>query len=169
MMHKLSIKLLIICLILFIMLLSGRTVIAQQPIPKITIGVDKSKNPGDVAITLQIIALLTILSLAPTILITMTSFTRIIVVLNFLRQASGTQSMPPTQLIIGLALFLTFFVMAPVINQINDKALQPYLKEEISQKQALKEAINPIKKFMLNQTRQKDIALFIKLGKMLLG
>jgi flagellar biosynthesis protein FliP len=139
---------------------------AQQILPKITVGVDQAKNPNDVAVTLQIIALLTILSLAPAILITMTSFTRIIVILNFLRQAIGTQSMPPTPLITGLSLFLTFFIMAPVFETINTNALQPYMKEQISSKQAFDEAIRPIQKFMLNQTRQKDIGLFVKVAKL---
>lgn len=141
-------------------------VFAQQPIPKVSIAVGKSTNPEDVAVTLQIIILLTILSLAPTILITMTCFTRIIVVLNFLRQASGTQQMPPGQLIIGLSLFLTFFIMTPVINRINDNALQPYLKERITQQQAVDEAVRPIRKFMLAQTREKDLGLFFKLAKL---
>ena len=155
----------IVFFILFMLLLCSKMSVAQQVIPKVTISVDKASKPDDVAVTLQIIALLTILTLAPAILITMTSFTRIIVVLNFLRQASGTQTMPPNQLIIGLSLFLTFYVMAPVFNHINDRALQPYLKEQITQKQAMSEAVKPLKKFMLNQTRHKDIALFLKLGK----
>lgn len=165
-MNKLNIKLSIIILLVFICGIGLGSAFAQQPLPKLTIGLDQSTNPKDFAVTLQIIVLLTILSLAPTILITMTSFTRIIVVLNFLRQAIGTQSMPPNQLVIGLSLFLTFFVMSPVFTKINESALQPYLKEEITQKQALGEAMKPIKKFMLVQTREKDIALFLKLAKM---
>ncbi len=156
----------ILIFIILLLLMGAKLLTAQQAIPKLTIGVDKATNPGDVAVTLQIIALLTILTLAPAILITMTSFTRIIVILNFLRQASGTQSMPPNQLVIGLSLFLTFFIMSPIFKQINDQALQPYLKEEITQKQAFKTAVDPVKKFMLKQTRQKDIALFMKLAKL---
>ncbi|MDZ7262345.1 MAG: flagellar type III secretion system pore protein FliP [candidate division KSB1 bacterium] len=140
--------------------------LAQQPLPKVTIGVEKATKPEDVAVTLQILLLLTILSLAPALVIMMTSFTRIIVVFHFLRQALGTQQMPPNQLMIGLALFLTFFIMTPVWKDINDKALQPYLHEEISQKAAFQEAIKPLREFMLRQVRQKDLALFVKLAKM---
>jgi flagellar biosynthetic protein FliP len=137
-----------------------------QPIPKITIGVDRAKSPNDVAVTLQILLLLTILSLAPAILIMMTSFTRIIVVFHFLRQALGTQQMPPNQLIIGLALFLTLFVMSPVWEKINQEAVQPYLKEQISMEVALKNGVAPLRAFMLRQTRDKDIGLFVRLSKM---
>jgi flagellar biosynthesis protein FliP len=155
-----------IVLLILLLLVNCQSALAQNPIPKITLGIDKATNPSDVALTLQIVALLTILSLAPAILITMTSFTRIVIVLNFMRQATGTQMMPPNQVIISLALFLTFFIMSPVIDQINTNALQPYLKEQISQKQALDETMKPMKKFMLAQTRQKDLALFVKIAKM---
>ena len=137
----------------------------QQPIPKITLGIEKSSKPQDVAVTLQILLLLTILSIAPAILIMMTSFTRIVVVFHFLRQAIGLQQMPPNQLVIGLSLFLTFFVMNPVLKQINDQALQPYLREEISQDVALKKAVTPLREFMLRQTREKDLALFVKMAR----
>jgi len=93
----------------------------------------------------------------------MTSFSRFVIVLSFLRQAMGTQQTPPTQVLIGLALFLTFFVMSPVLSEINDKALQPYLNEEITQSKALEIAQTPIKTFMLRQTREKDLALFINM------
>lgn len=158
-------KVMVMILLVGLLIIGSSQLHAQQPLPKVTIGVDSSKNPKDIAVTLQIIALLTILSLAPAILITMTSFTRVIVILNFLRQATGTQTMPPSQLIIGLSLFLTFFIMSPVLSRINERALQPYLKEQLSQKDAIKEATEPIKKFMFAQTRQKDIALFVKLAK----
>ncbi|MBN2008084.1 flagellar type III secretion system pore protein FliP [candidate division KSB1 bacterium] len=155
-----------IIMLVVVLVMLGGSALAQQPIPKLTIGVDQANSPKDVAVTLQIVALMTILSLAPAILITMTSFTRIIVILNFLRQASGTQAMPPTQLIIGLSLFLTFFIMGPVFENINTNALQPYLKEEITARKAFDEAVQPLKKFMLNQTREKDIALFFKIAKL---
>lgn len=135
------------------------------PIPKITIDIAKSAKPSDVSNTLQILLLLTILTLAPSIMIMMTSFTRIIIVLHFLRQALGTQQMPPSQILIGLSLFLTFFVMSPVIKDINNNALQPYLAEKITQKQALQNAIKPLRKFMLRQTKKKDLALFVSLAK----
>ncbi len=134
------------------------------PIPTISIGVGESTNPSDLVKTLQIVFLLTILTLAPSILVLMTSFTRIVIVLHFLRQALGTQQMPPSQVVVGLSLFLTFFVMSPVIKQINNTALQPYLKKEISQKDAFNKALIPLRKFMLKQTRKKDLALFISLS-----
>jgi flagellar biosynthetic protein FliP len=137
---------------------------AAQSIPKLTIGVQNASEPQDVVVTIQILALLTFLVLAPALLLMMTSFTRIIVVLHFLRQALGTQQTPPSQLLIGLALFLTFFIMGPALTQINDKALQPYLAKEISQKQALQEAAIPMKTFMLKQTREQDLGLFFRLG-----
>lgn len=115
---------------------------------------------------LQIVLLLTALSVIPMVLILMTSFTRIIVVLSFVRNALGTQQLPPNQLLIGLALILTFFVMAPTWNQVNTEALQPYLKKQISQTEALQKAEEPIRTFMFKQTRQKDLELFVGLAKM---
>ncbi|PJK17049.1 flagellar biosynthetic protein FliP [Chryseomicrobium excrementi] len=126
-------------------------------IPGISVG---SEATGDVSTTLQLLVLLTILSLAPAILIMLTSFTRIIIVLSFVRTGLGTQSMPPNQVLIGLALFLTFFVMSPVLTEINEEALQPYLAEEITQQEALETAASPIKAFMAEHTREKDLALF---------
>lgn len=128
-------------------------------IPGIDFG---SESPEDVGVTLQLLALMTILSLAPAILILMTSFTRIIIVLSFVRTGLGTQSMPPNQVLVGLALFLTFFIMAPVFTEINDTALQPYLEGESTQEEALDTAIMPIKRFMAEHTREKDLALFFK-------
>jgi flagellar biosynthetic protein FliP len=137
-----------------------------QALPKITIGLDRAQKPGDVAVTLQIILLLTVLSLVPAIVVMMTSFTRIVIVFTFLKQGLGTQQAPPAQVIIGLALFLTFFIMAPVGQQINDQALQPYLKGTMPQSEAYKRAVEPLKDFMLRQTREKDLALFVGLAKM---
>ncbi|MBI2881376.1 MAG: flagellar type III secretion system pore protein FliP [Candidatus Tectomicrobia bacterium] len=131
------------------------------PIPRVSVGIDAAKSPGEVALSLQILLLLTVLSLAPAILIMMTSFARIVVVLSFVRQALGTQQMPPNQVLIGLALFLTFFVMAPVGQQINAQALQPYLNKEITQSEALEKAAQPLREFMYGQTREKDLALFV--------
>ena len=113
---------------------------------------------------MQIIFLLTILSLAPSILIMMTSFTRIVVVLSFLRTAIGTQQMPPNQLIVGLSLFLTFFIMAPVWERVNDDAIQPLIEDEIPYQEALDKGMEPIREFMLKQTRQKDMALFVRMA-----
>jgi len=134
----------------------------QMTLPKISFEFDEAKEPGDVAVSLQILAMMTILSLAPAIIILMTSFTRIVVIFHFIRQALGTQQMPSNQILVGLALFLTFFIMTPVWQQVNDNALQPYLNEEISDKDAYKVAIEPVRKFMLNLTREKDIALFMR-------
>ncbi len=116
-------------------------------------------------LSLQLFLVLTVLSLAPAILITMTSFTRIIVVLSFVRNALGTQQVPPNQVLIGLALFLSFFVMAPTWQQVNKDALQPYLKQQITQDQAIKQAEEPLRSFMIKQTREKDLALFVELAK----
>lgn len=137
--------------------------LAQSALPKLTIGVDKSNNPSDLVPTLQIVFLLTILSLAPSILVMMTAFTRIIVVFHFLRQSLSTQTVPSNQILVGLALFLTFFIMRPVLTEINNNALQPYLKKEITQDEALEKAKNPIRDFMLKQTREKDLKLFLDL------
>ena len=133
------------------------------PIPTIQFGVEDAGEPDTLSTALQVMFLLTILTLAPSILILMTSFSRFVIVLSFLRQAMGTQQTPPTQVLVGLALFLTFFVMSPVLTEINDKALQPYLNEEITQGKALEIAQTPIKTFMLRQTREKDLALFINM------
>ena len=134
-------------------------------LPSFRFGIEKGGDPGDVSVLLQIVFLLTVLTLAPAILILTTSFTRLAVVFSFLRQAVGTQQTPSNQIIAGLALFLTFFIMMPIWQKINNNALQPYLHEEISQEVALKEAINPIRNFMFKQTREKDLALFIKMAK----
>ncbi len=133
-------------------------------IPKIDIGLTPSTKPSDVVTTLQVLLLLTILTLLPSIVVMMTSFTRIIIVLHFLRQALGTQQMPPTQILIGLALFMTFYIMTPVLQEINSNALQPYIKEEISQSEALARSEKPIRQFMLKQTKEKDLALFVSLN-----
>ena len=138
----------------------------NMPIPSFNFGVGEAQSPKDVALSLQIIFLLTILTLAPSILMMMTSFTRIIIVLSLTRNALGTQQMPPSQVLAGIALFLTFFVMAPVFKEVNEKALQPYLNEELTHVEALKAAEQPMREFMFRQTRKKDLALFINLARM---
>jgi len=135
-------------------------------IPKIKIEIGGEGTQQDVGLALQILFLLTILSLAPAFVIMMTSFTRIIVILSLLRSALSLRQLPPNQILIGLALFLTFFVMAPTWMQVKDKALQPYLEGKITQQQAWEEGIKPVREFMLHQTRKKDLSLFIKLAKM---
>ncbi|RMF52619.1 MAG: flagellar biosynthetic protein FliP [Bacteroidetes bacterium] len=118
----------------------------------------------DFALPIQLLLLLTVLSLAPSIIILMTCFTRLVVVFGILRQALGTQQSPPTQVIIGLALFLTLFIMYPVFQTVHDRALQPYLAGEIGQREALDRAAVPMKQFMLAQTREKDLMLFMDLA-----
>jgi flagellar biosynthetic protein FliP len=136
---------------------------AQNILPKITMGLEKASAPSDFVLTMQIVFLITILSLAPSILIMMTSFTRLVVVFHFLRSALSTQTVPSNQILIGLALFISVFIMKPVITEINDTALRPYLNEEITQEEAVEIAAIPIKSFMLDQTRERDIGLFLQL------
>jgi flagellar biosynthetic protein FliP len=134
------------------------------PIPKLSINVDKTDKSADYVLTLQILVVMTVLTLAPSILIMMTCFTRIIIVFHFLKQALGTTTQPPNQLITGLALFLTFFVMQPVFNEANNNGIQPYMREEINQEQAVDNIIKPFREFMLKHTRESDLGLFIKLS-----
>jgi len=118
--------------------------------------------PDTVSTSVKLLLLLTVFSIAPGILIMMTCFTRIIIVLSFVRTSLGTQQMPPNQVLIGLALFLTFFIMAPTFKQVNDQALQPLFSEKINLEQAYERASVPLKEFMSEHTRQKDLALFLK-------
>jgi flagellar biosynthetic protein FliP len=134
--------------------------------PFFSIGLDNATQPEAPTVVLQIFLLMTVLSLAPAILIMVTSFTRIVIVLSLLRRALGTMQMPPNQVMIGLALFLTFFIMAPVWNKINGSALQPYLDKKIGHQQALQNAAAPLRDFMFKQTREKDLALFVDIAKL---
>jgi flagellar biosynthetic protein FliP len=133
-------------------------------IPMISIAMDKAKGPEDVSVVIQIFAALTLLSIAPAILIMLTSFTRFIIVFSLLRQAMGTQQMPPNQILVGLAMFLTFYVMTPVWQDVNQNAVQPYLEKKISSEQAINTALTPIRKFMYKQIREKDLAFFIEIA-----
>ncbi|MBU5638615.1 flagellar type III secretion system pore protein FliP [Geomonas sp. Red69] len=135
-------------------------------LPTVSLGVGKVSKPADVSVVLQIFFVMTIISLAPSLLMMTTSFTRIVVVLSFLRSALGTQQAPSNQIVVGLSLFLTFFIMAPVWQQVNTQALQPYKAQTISQEEALKRGVAPLRKFMLSQVREKDLALFINLSKL---
>lgn len=155
---------LLVCLLIFFLFL-GRTTSYGQPdtiIPGLQLNIEGATGPEQTANTLQLLALLTVLSLAPAILIMVTSFTRIIIVLSFVRNAIATQQTPPTQVLIGLALFLTFFIMSPIATEINETALQPYLNEEIGQAEAIDKAMEPLREFMFRQTREKDLGLFIE-------
>lgn len=128
-------------------------------LPTITFGVEDANTPQQVSTGLQVLFLLTILSIAPGIILMTTCFTRIVIVLAFVRQAMGTQNMPPTQVIIGLAMFLSFFIMSPTLNVINDKALQPYLNEQIPQEEALSLALAPMRDFMFSQVKENELSL----------
>ena len=137
------------------------TDLSAQFVPRITIGVDEATSPAEVANSLQILFLLTVLSIAPSILILMTCFTRITIVLSFVRKALGTNQEPSNQILVSLALFLTFFVMAPIFKTINDNALQPYLQGHLTHGEFFEQGIQPLREFMLHQTRQKDLALML--------
>lgn len=154
-------------IIAFIFVIIIPTVIFAEktvPIPKIGLDIGTSDNPKDVSSSIQILLLLTVLSLAPSILMMMTSFTRIVIILSFLRNALGTQQMPPNQVLIGLALFLTLFIMAPVGKEINDNAYGPYSKGEITQQAAIDKSSAIIKNFMYKYIYEKDLALFVSLS-----
>lgn len=135
-----------------------------QDSPGLTVNMGPTSGPAQVSMVLQILVLMTILTMAPAILLMTTSFIRIVVVLSFLRQAMGTQQMPPNQIIIGLAMFLTFFIMSPVFIQINETALQPYLQEQIEQKAAIQLAVTPLRDFMFAQVREADLKLMIEIA-----
>jgi flagellar biosynthetic protein FliP len=137
----------------------------RMPIPKIAFDIEEAGSPKDVALSLQVLFLLTILTLAPSIILMTTAFTRVVIVLDFVKRALSLQQMPPNQVIVGLSLFLTFFIMAPTFTEINDTALQPYLNGKINNTQFFDKGMKPLRGFMFRQTREKDIALFIKLAK----
>jgi len=155
--------------VLALLVLIGTDALAQQPgaalpLPTVTIGVQQTQSPKEFTTALQILLVLTVLALAPSILVMMTCFTRIVVVFYFMKQALGTQAQPPAQLLVGLALFLTFFVMQPVLDRANREGLQPYLRQEISQDVAVTRMIQPFREFMLRHTREEDLRLFVKLS-----
>jgi len=160
-------RLIFICVTLLLVLFTCKILFAAEvlTIPKVDLNISPSKSPKDVAATLQILILLTVLTLAPAILIMMTSFTRIVIVLSFLRQALGSQQIPSNQILIGLALFMTFFIMKPTGDEINTKAWLPYVDNKLTLEESLQEGIKPVRKFMFKQTREKDLALFIFLSK----
>ncbi|MDK9698985.1 MAG: flagellar type III secretion system pore protein FliP [bacterium] len=134
-------------------------------LPKFTVGVERAKDAGDLSVTLQILLLMTVLSIAPSILVMMTSFTRILIVFHFLRQAMGTPQMPPNQIIIGLALFVTFFIMNPTMDRIYKDAWVPYKEKRISTTESYEKAVVPLREFMLKNTREKDLQTFVKLDR----
>ncbi|MBU1052886.1 MAG: flagellar type III secretion system pore protein FliP [Proteobacteria bacterium] len=153
-------------IVAMLLILGAKSVAAADiALPSLLIGVESADNPEQVSVLIQILFLLTVLSLAPAILIMMTPFTRLAIVFSFLRQSIGTQQTPSNQIIAGLSMFLTFFIMMPQWQEINNNALQPYLEKRISQETAIKEAMLPIRKFMFKQTREKDLAIFVKMSK----
>ncbi len=139
---------------------------ATFPIPRIQVGVEPAETPTEIAQSLQILILLTVISLAPAILIMTTSFIRIVIVLSFTRTAIGTNQMPPNQVMIGLALFLTVFTMMPTWSKVNTETLQPFLKGQITQETAFVRGMGPIRQFMFKQTRTKDLKLFVQAARL---
>lgn len=153
----------IISFLLFILL--DANIILAQPlqIPPLQLDINSPEFSSELTIPLQIMLLLTLLSFLPAMVIAMTSFVRIVVVLSLLRQALGIQQIPPNPVLIGLALFMTFFIMRPVGEDINTHALQPYIRSEINIETALKETLIPLRKFMLRQTNEEDLGLFLSI------
>lgn len=138
---------------------------ANVTIPKIDFSIEQSSSPTDLVSSLQILIILTVLTLAPSIIIMTTSFVRIIVVFHFIRQAIGLQQMPPNQVLVGMSLILTFFIMQPTITEVVDKGINPYINREIGQEEFFTNIQNPLKAFMLKQTKEKDLELFLKASK----
>jgi flagellar biosynthetic protein FliP len=132
--------------------------------PLFSLSINDTDNPDDLAPALRVVALITILTFAPAILLLMSSFTRILIVLSFLRQAIGVPTMPPNQVLVGLALFMSYFVMAPTLEHVYATAAKPYMEKQISAEVAAEKASLPIKTFMLKQTRSEDLKLFYRLG-----
>ncbi|MDH3346570.1 MAG: flagellar type III secretion system pore protein FliP [Desulfobulbaceae bacterium] len=147
-------------IILLLLLFTTSDAIAVN-LPTLSLSVKDATKPAEISKVLQILFLFTILSVAPAILLMTTAFTRIVIVLGFVRQAMGTQNMPPNQVLVGLALFLTFFVMSPVINTINDNAFQPYMKEDITQQEALERSVGAMREFMFSQVRESELQLLV--------
>ncbi len=161
-------KRIIFFLILVVLLLDITSLFSAPvrfPIPKVTIDVGSSTKPSDVSLTLEILVLLTILTLAPAIIMMVTSFIRVVIVFSFISRALATQQMPPAQVVVGLSLFLTFFIMSPVLKDINDNGLQPYLNEQIDVGTFYKESIKPLREFMFKYVSDRDVALFLHVGK----
>lgn len=152
-------------LMLYCLLFLASSAYAQPlPLPRLNIDVGTTSEPGEIVGSLQLLLILTVLTLVPAFLALMTSFTRIVVVLSFVRNALTTQQTPPNQVIIGLALFLTVFIMAPVFRQVNETAVRPFTAGEITQEEALAAGAVPLREFMFRQTREKDLALFVNIA-----
>jgi flagellar biosynthetic protein FliP len=132
---------------------------------RLNIGLEGANRPGDVGVAIQIVLVMTLLTLAPSLVMLMTSFTRIVIVLGFMRTALGVPSAPSNQIIVGLSLFLTFFLMGPIFDRVNNEALQPYLAGQMPSGEAFDKAAVPLKDFMLKQTRTRDLEFFLELGR----
>ena len=148
----------------FITLILVANVVEAQGLPALTV-VDSGVQGTQYSLTLQLLALMTVLTVLPSLVLMMTSFTRIIIVLSILRQALGTAQTPPNQVLVGLALFLSFFIMAPIFEQIYDEAVTPYMNENMSFEDALSTAQVPIRSFMMTNTREQDIGLFMEIAR----
>jgi flagellar biosynthetic protein FliP len=156
---------------LLLMVFGAATASAQTPAPatnsfSLNIGLNGLNQPNDLDAGIKVLAIMTLLTLAPSIILLMTSFTRIVIVLSFVRSALSVQGTPANQVIIGLSLFLTFFIMAPVGQRIDQEALQPYRANQITSQEALERASVPLRAFMLKQTRPKDVELFVAMAKL---
>ena len=157
-------KIFLIFLLLLPLVTTLSSAAGAQTIPKVSVEIGESSEPEDLSSTLKIVLLLTVLTLAPSIILMITSFIRLVVVLGFLRQAIGTQQLPPNQLLVSLALILTFFIISPMANQAYTNGLKPYLDHEITKEEAFDQGMEPFREFMLAQTREKDLALFVNLA-----
>lgn len=163
-MNKMKKILLLLVLLITTFLLTSCDSTSALSAPGVTFSLTSADNPEQVTSGVQLLVLLTVLSLAPSILILGTSFTRIVIVLSMVRNAIGTPAIPPNQVVIGLSLLLTFFVMGPVYTEINREAIQPFINKQIDQQTAIANAIEPVREFMFKQTREKDIQLFIEMS-----
>ena len=150
---------------IFAFFIFAEDVFAQSGVPSLSINLGDGDGPDDVVPTMKIVGMLTILTLAPSILLMMTSFTRIMVVMGFVRQAIGTQTLPPNQVLIGLSMFLTFFTMGPILDKAYDEAYLPYSEKKITFETALENVKAPMREFMLSETRQEDLAIFFNIAK----
>ncbi len=164
--NNISIKTWVLIIVMFgiFFAVTDNTSAAGLNLPNITIGMNEADSPQELSQSLQMIFLITILSLAPSILIMMTAFLRLIISFHFLRAAIGTQTMPSNQILVGLALFLTFFIMSPVFSNIKTNAWDPYQNNQITQAQAVERGIIPLKEFMVKEARDEDIRLFMDLS-----
>jgi len=151
---------------LLVFFLLPTDVFSQTNVPTLNINLSDGNGPDDVVPTMKIVGMLTVLALAPSILLMMTSFTRIMVVMGFVRQAIGTQTLPPNQVLIGLAMFLTLFTMGPIVDKAYEEAYLPYTEKKITIDQALEKVKKPMREFMLAETRQEDLAIFFNIAKL---